>query len=136
MNQGFDTFLEILKFVGLVTTGAMGLVAFFTTKIWDEYEIPQTIIVLGRQPTTGRRLTKWGKISLALLIISGLVTLIAQLVETGRTHEKERQAENERQKEKDRATKEKEEDRERFTREREEDRRVFDNTIRRGAAAL
>lgn len=129
MNQGIDTFLEILKFVGLVITGAMGLVGFFTTKIWEEYEKPQTIIVPGRPPTIGRQLTQWGKTSLVLLIVSGLVTLIAQLVETGRTNEKERQAAKEKQKERELAAKEKADDRERFAREKEEDRRVFDKRL-------
>ena len=125
-----DTAIVILKFFGLAITGMIGLLSFITDKNWEEYEIQPAIFVPGRQPKKRRRLTRWGKWSLALLICSGLVTLTAQVTETVRSRKKEIAEAKEKADERARVAKEKEAERERFAKEKEEDRKEFDRRLR------
>lgn len=124
-----DVLLEILKLVGLVVTGVTGLIGFYTPKIWEEYQVPQTVYAPGRMPETQKRLTNWGKRSLILLLVSGAVTLTAHVVESVRAREKDAQAAKEKEEEQKRASKEKETERERFVTEKEEDRKIFEHRL-------
>ena len=71
--------LFILKIAGVLISGGTTLVALFRSKSFQEIEIPSPII--GGPTRIEKRITREGKISVALAIVGIVASLVAQIVE-------------------------------------------------------
>jgi hypothetical protein len=87
-----DTSLTILKFAGLAASTLLGVLQIIT-KTHEEVNVP-VIVYRPGQPEwiTVRRLNRWGKVSLILLLVSFAVALGAQMLESVKNYRESRAA--------------------------------------------